>query len=205
VKNTGRGSYHPGLTTFLTRILHPSFGIIISSRQLALKAICQFAGASGIAVGLCRGGLNWGNGLQVGTGLLGLGGNYTTWQRLPGIGSNKVLGSKARSGTRYDEVFDEYMYFRNQGFTATQAWYLTQPYTGVGHHFPITQRTARRWGLPDWLRDSPFNVLKPRKISRGRFYELHYTVDPDFHGTAFPRCIGGSWRGGQLGLKKYSP
>jgi hypothetical protein len=28
-------------------------------------------------------GLNWANGLQVGTGLLGLGGNYTTWRRLP--------------------------------------------------------------------------------------------------------------------------
>jgi hypothetical protein len=97
------------------------------------------------------------------------------------------------------------MHFRNQGFTAAQAWYLIQPYTGVGHHFPITQRTARKWGLPDWLRDSPFNVLKPRKINRGRFYELHYMVDPDFHGAAFPRYIGGSWRGGQLGLKKYSP
>jgi hypothetical protein len=29
-------------------------------------------------------GLTWANGLQVGTGLLGLGGNYTTWRRLPG-------------------------------------------------------------------------------------------------------------------------
>jgi hypothetical protein len=28
-------------------------------------------------------GLTWANGLQVGTGLLGLGGNYTTWRRLP--------------------------------------------------------------------------------------------------------------------------
>ncbi|MDW8243023.1 MAG: hypothetical protein RMJ88_07400 [Thermogemmata sp.] len=28
-------------------------------------------------------GLTWGNGLQVGGGLLGLGGNYTTWPRLP--------------------------------------------------------------------------------------------------------------------------
>jgi len=79
------------------------------------------------------------------------------------------------------------MYFRNQGFTTTQAWYLTQPYTGVGHHFPFTQRIACRWGLPDWLLNSPYNVLKPGKISRERFYELHYMVDPDFHGAAFPR------------------
>jgi hypothetical protein len=27
--------------------------------------------------------------LQVGTGLLGLGGNYTAWRRLPGSGSSK--------------------------------------------------------------------------------------------------------------------
>jgi hypothetical protein len=29
-------------------------------------------------------GLNWANGLQVGTGLLGLGGNYTSWRRASG-------------------------------------------------------------------------------------------------------------------------
>jgi hypothetical protein len=34
-------------------------------------------------------GLNWANGLQVGTGLLGLGGNYTAWRRLSGGGLHK--------------------------------------------------------------------------------------------------------------------
>ena len=34
--------------------------------------------------------------------------------------------------------FDEYMHFRNQGFTPAQAKYLTQPYgSRTGHHFPF--------------------------------------------------------------------
>jgi hypothetical protein len=40
-------------------------------------------------------GLNWANGLQVGTGLLGLGGNYTTWRRLPGSGPVSQRGNAA--------------------------------------------------------------------------------------------------------------
>jgi hypothetical protein len=32
---------------------------------------------------IAQNGPNWANGLLVGTGLLGLGGNYATWQRLP--------------------------------------------------------------------------------------------------------------------------
>ena len=130
-------------------------------------------------------GLNWSNGLQVGVGLLGLGGNYIIWRRL-----------KAES--------DEYRHYIGQGFTPAQAQYLTQPYKGMGHHY-IPRRTLKRLGAPKWLQDCCFNVLKPRGISIGKFYELHYMVDPHFNAAAFPRYIGGLWHGEQLGLKKYGP
>ena len=41
-------------------------------------------------------GLNWTNGLQVGGGLLGLGGNYATWRRLP-PGGTPATGAVAES------------------------------------------------------------------------------------------------------------
>ncbi len=100
--------------------------------------------------------------------------------------------------------FDEYMHFRNQGFTPAQAKYLTQPYgKRAGHHFPIPQRVGRAV-LPDAVVDSRFNVLRPRGISLGRFYELHYRVDPYFNYARFPRSIGGGWNGNTLGLERYS-
>jgi RHS repeat-associated protein len=97
----------------------------------------------------------------------------------------------------------EYGRFIGQGFTPAQAEYLAQEYQGVGHHFPITQATARNWGLPNWVRDNPFNVLSPSGITRGGFYELHYQVDPNFFAANFPARIGGTWNGADLGLQKF--
>jgi hypothetical protein len=117
-----------------------------------------------------------------------------------GTATSPGAGLRARLGAQ----FDEYMHFRNQGFTPAQAKYLTQPYGNrAGHHFPIPQRVGRGV-LLDPIVDSRFNVLKPRGINLGSFYELHYRVDPDFFGAAFPRSIGGSWSGRQLGLEKYT-
>jgi hypothetical protein len=116
-----------------------------------------------------------------------------------------LLNRGAQLQARYGDIFGEYMHFRNQGFTPGQSFYLTQRYVGMGHHFPIPQRWAGSLGIPDWLRDSPFNVLSPRGISRGRFYELHYMVDPFYPGSTFPRVLGGGWWGGQVGLQRYSP
>jgi len=100
--------------------------------------------------------------------------------------------------------FDEYMHFRNQGFTPAQSKYLTQPYGNrAGHHFPIPQRVGRGL-LPDSIVDSQFNVLRPRDISLGRFYELHYAVDPYFNYANFPRAISGGWNGNTLGLQRYN-
>lgn len=67
----------------------------------------------------------------------------------------------------------------------------------MGHHF-----VPRRTGLPSFCSESRFNVLKPNGLNRGSFYELHYRVDPKFHGTAFPGSVGGSWKGAKLGLRK---
>lgn len=91
------------------------------------------------------------------------------------------------------------MHFRGQGFTPAQAKYLTQPYEGWGHHF-----LPRRWGLPEFISESPLNVMKPEGISIGRFYERHYLADLRWSGTAFPRAIGGSWSGRAIGLQRTS-
>jgi hypothetical protein len=106
---------------------------------------------------------------------------------------------------KYGEVFDEYMHFRNQGFTPAQSKYLTEPYNGRGHHFPIRQATADNLNLAITLRDGPFNVLRPSGISRGRFYELHYQSDPTFFAANFPVRIGGRWNGANIGLPKFGP
>ena len=89
--------------------------------------------------------------------------------------------------------------FLSQGFSPAQAEYLAAPYEGMGHHF-----IPRRAGLPEFISDSPINVLKPSGMSRGDFYALHYKVDQSFYGTAFPKSIGGTWSGRSLGLEKYS-
>nr|QQZ51336.1 hypothetical protein JKL49_09915 [Phenylobacterium glaciei] len=55
---------------------------------------------------------------------------------------------------------------------------------------------------PEWFIESPFNVLKPRNISRGDFYELHFQVDPQFYGARLPKFEPtGGWRGNDLGLE----
>jgi hypothetical protein len=143
---------------------------------------------------------------------LGAGGTATAWRWANAPGGTATSPGAALRG-RVGSQFDEYMYFRNQDFTPAQAKYLAEPYPsqlwglgrGQGHHFPVTQAAARDLGLPNALRDSRFNILSPRGISRGRFYELHYRVDPSYPGSNLPRHIGGGWWGRQLGLERYSP
>ena len=145
------------------------------------------------------GGVAAGNGMQIVV--------IKSIQTYRGVGvSNGGDGGGGSTGTPVRSLFPEYMRFRNQGFTPAQAKYLSQPYNGVGHHFPITQALARNWRLPNWIRDNPLNVLKPDGISRGRFYERHYQVDPDFYSANFPKRIGGgNWDGSSIGLTKYGP
>jgi hypothetical protein len=58
--------------------------------------------------------------------------------------------------------------------------------------------------LPRAYSDGPFNRLAPQGMTRGDFYERHFQVDPDFHGSKLPaRVGGGSWSGHALRLEKY--
>jgi hypothetical protein len=83
-----------------------------------------------------------------------------------------------------------------QGFTPAQAAHLAEPYPkyGMGHHYG-----ARRKGLPRSYSESVFNRLKPEGITRGDMYELHYKVDPKFHGAGIPPRAGGGKGNGEMG------
>lgn len=109
--------------------------------------------------------------------------------------------------------------FLKQGFSPEAAARLARPYEGMGHHFnPRRFQIKENYSgvstpkflvgekLPSWLSNSPFNVLKPRNISQGDFYELHYKVDPQFYGAAIKRGSPG-WSGKALGLEdqRYGP
>lgn len=87
-----------------------------------------------------------------------------------------------------------------KGLSPEAAAYLSEPYFGLGHHY-VAKR--HKW-VPAVLSESKFNVLRPNGISRGDFYELHYRVDPRFHGARLPKRFGGeSWSGKRVGLEKY--
>lgn len=104
-----------------------------------------------------------------------------------------------------------------QGFNPSQAAYLAEPYEGMGHHYVArSSKFPEKVGplplpkaivgqkLPKWFIESPFNVLEPRNISRGDFYELHYEVDPQFHYANLRNYKRtGGWSGDDLGLEKY--
>lgn len=110
------------------------------------------------------------------------------------------MGKAIAAAGRLAPAADDTAKFVAQGFSREQAAYLAQTYEGMGHHF-----MPRRWGLPGAITESNVNVLKPPGMSRGSFYELHYTVDPKFFGTRLPAAAGGgTWSGAALGLQKAS-
>jgi RHS repeat-associated protein len=130
----------------------------------------------------------------------GTAGYAATWIPVAGV-TQRITATGV--GTGAAARYPAYMYFRRQGFNAAQANYLSKPYARIGHHFPLRQAIGNRLRVPKFIIDSPLNVLRPRGMSRGLFYELHYRVDPTFYYAPFPRTIGGGWRGGQIGLQKY--
>jgi hypothetical protein len=143
-----------------------------------------FAGemARRLGIGLNQGELGW----DVGSLALG----SPALKTVEGLGA---LGD-ATSAAEYVE----------KGFSAAQADRLAKPYSGVGHHSPLSQTLANKLGVPDWLRDSPFNVVKPDGMNQGDFYGFHFRTDPQFYGAGFSRKIGGGgWSGKKLGLQKY--
>jgi hypothetical protein len=70
-------------------------------------------------------GLTWANGLQVGTGLLGLGGNYTTWRRLPG-------SAPTSHGLRVASAFDDVAPITGGPLSETQADLLSRLHAAGG-------------------------------------------------------------------------
>ena len=106
--------------------------------------------------------------------------------------------------------------FMGQGFDEQTARYLSKPYDGRGDHALISQSQNAVFGfktpllkkvqIPDWIKDSPVNVSKPRGLSQGDFYEYHYAVDPQFYGAGLPRDLNGGkgWSGKRLGAERYS-
>jgi hypothetical protein len=87
-----------------------------------------------------------------------------------------TLSRGAQLRAKFGSNFSEYMRFRNQGFNPLQAKDLMQPYTGAGHHFPITQALGRELELGEAIMENPLNKLSGKGMSKGRFYELHYCI-----------------------------
>jgi hypothetical protein len=92
-----------------------------------------------------------------------------------------------------------------QGFSRDAAEALARPYTGMGEHV-IKREWLRAVGLPETALDTPLTLLRPRGISFGEMYELHFRVDRSFWGAGLPGNLG-SWRGKLvLGAEaKYGP
>jgi hypothetical protein len=117
----------------------------------------------------------------------------------------------ARMARKLAATGDEIAEYLDQGFNLAQARRLAKPYTGQGHHFIPRRRrmnpkiskifNPNNRRLPSFFIESRFNVLKPKNITTGKMYGLHYRVDPAFNFTKIKG--GGVWDGKALGLKQY--
>jgi hypothetical protein len=97
-----------------------------------------------------------------------------------------------------------------QDFPLEQAEFLAEPYTKRGHHSPVAQRLFKNMPfklIPHNLRHGPLNTIKPKGISRGDFYELHYGLDKEFDGAGLKKdeTLGQRfpWKGEKLGLRRF--
>jgi RHS repeat-associated protein len=155
-----------------------------TARTIAVSAVLASTELAPVASGAARGGAI---AAQVGTGF-----------------AKGAAAANSGKGLGFQNL--EYKHFRSQGFSPDQARYLMEPYpaSGMGHHFIGRQYSRSRGGwVPDGVVNSSLNIMG-RGMSRGRFYERHFLGDPYFHGTAFPRSIGGTWSGSAAGLVKPS-
>lgn len=118
----------------------------------------------------------------------------------------KIAGRLARPLTKADYIA--------RGHDPKLAAYFAERYDGRGHHFipkgakippkvvgvPMPKSVVGKH-LPRQVIESPFNVQKPRGMTKGEFFELHYGVDPSYGGGR--RRGGGGWKGKELGWEKY--
>lgn len=124
------------------------------------------------------------------------------------VGSMVVGGpaAKAMKGLGRASNVGNVEKYAGQGFSPRAAAHLAKPYprSNMGSHFiPRRTKLPNLLGggpIPPEYMDGPFNKLIPPGISRGDFYELHYGVDPRFHGTS---VLGERWSGRDLGLQRY--
>jgi len=125
----------------------------------------------------------------------------------------EAKGLTAAPALTREELVAKYM----KDFSLKDAEYLAEPYPRQGHH-AVARRTRFPvqifgWKLPSAIAGKPlpkafmesrFNLVKPKGISRGEFYELHVMVDPRFHGTGgLPDS--GRWSARDLGIRRYDP
>lgn len=123
-----------------------------------------------------------------------------------------IRGLVPQSG-RGARLLSEYRRFRGQGYSPAAARRLTQPYSGVGHHFihesvlndlidAFGEHSWRGRAL-SWYKDSIFNLYAGRNLNTGRFYEFHARL----HGgtsfgvrtaQAFRMLPGEPWRAARV-------
>jgi hypothetical protein len=95
--------------------------------------------------------------------------------------------------------------YLRRGLPQGAAEALAEPYIdGLGHHV-VPRRTLKAWGIPDFIGDSRFNIVKPVGIDKGQFYRLHYGVDTKVNGGPLRgrRGRGSGWSGRRLGWERY--
>jgi hypothetical protein len=97
-----------------------------------------------------------------------------------------------------------------RGYSPELSRYLASPLPekSMGHHF-WTRAAVKKTPAPirpaaRAVSESRFSVLKPKGMSRGDFYELHFRVDPRYWGGKAGKEFGGvKWSGKDLGWQKH--
>ena len=95
-----------------------------------------------------------------------------------------------------------------QGVPPGTARYFEQPYKGIGHH--AVGRSAKLYSwlgggpVPRTIVESPLTRVRPRGLTNGEFFPLHYGVDKYYYGGKVPAELGGGgWSGKRLDWDKY--
>jgi hypothetical protein len=97
-----------------------------------------------------------------------------------------------------------------RGYSPELSRYLASPLPeeSMGHHFwtraAVKKTPALIRPVARAVSESRFSVLKPKGMSRGDFYQLHYNVDPSYYGGKAGKAFGAvKWSGKKLGWQKY--
>ena len=153
---------------------------------LGLSTYCTLK-EGGAAVNDIRAGNYFQGAFHVGTAALGAQGGYQ-------IGRH-YLGPPPLSARQIQSEISRYL---AQGYSQAEAQYLAAAYPAeqMGHHF-----FPRDSSLPSGMKESPFNIMKPTGISRGRMYERHALADDRFSGTNLARGMQ-PWRFANSGLTR---